>query len=399
MKILFLKDNFVFGGDVKFFYNLILPFTKSKNNTISIICNNFDEDTNELYSPIKKKCDFFFEKISLIKNIFTIYKYNLIVKIINKFLYIFLPIKITYLVFKYIKIIKSVGPDIVISCNGGYPGSHRCLAIVYASKILKISSIMIVASTPAKKKGLFYIYENLIDYFVTHSVSKIFTNSKYQKMLLYRDRNILLQKLHTIYNGIKINKKKFKKINFKKKLINLGVISRLDKEKNLDKLIKLMFFLKNEKKNYCLTVVGKGDEEENLKKIAKKLGVKSKVRFVGFVKNKHINRHLKKMDIFLFPSELEGLPYSVLEAINEGIPVISGNSGGLNEIFLNQKDILSITSVTPLKLKKCILKYVNSSSMANKLRKKAYIKLNLFFNIDKMTFLFKRNIIKLTSND
>ena len=75
---------------------------------------------------------------------------------------------------------------------------------------------MIVASTPAKKKGLFYIYENLIDYFVTHSVSKIFTNSKYQKMLLYRDRNILLQKLYTIYNGIKINKKKFKKINFKK---------------------------------------------------------------------------------------------------------------------------------------------------------------------------------------
>ena len=399
MKILFLKDNFVFGGDVKFFYNLILPFTKSKNNTISIICNNFDEDTNELYSPIKKKCDFFFERTSLIKSIFTIYKYNLLVKIINKFLYIFLPIKIAYLVFKYIKIIKSFSPDIVISCNGGYPGSHRCLAIVYASKILKISSIMIVASTPAKKKGLFYIYENLIDYFVTHSVSKIFTNSKYQKMLLYRDRNILLQKLYTIYNGIKINKKKFKKINFKKKLINLGVISRLDKEKNLDKLIKLMFFLKNEKKNYCLTVVGKGDEEENLKKIAKKLGVKSKVRFVGFVKNQHISRHLKKMDIFLFPSELEGLPYSVLEAINEGIPVISGNSGGLNEIFLNQKDILSITSVTPLKLKKCILKYVNSSSMANKLRKKAYIKLNLFFNIDRMAFLFKQNIIKLTLND
>ena len=44
MKILFLKDNFVFGGDTKFFYNLILPFTKSKKNNISIICNNYDKD-------------------------------------------------------------------------------------------------------------------------------------------------------------------------------------------------------------------------------------------------------------------------------------------------------------------------------------------------------------------
>ncbi len=396
-KILFFEDNFVFGGDVKFFFHLILPFVK--NSKVNILCNNFDKNTENLFNPIKKKCIFYFESLNLYSQFITKNKYNFFIKILNKILYIFLPIKIFYFIFKYIKILKSINPNILVSCNGGYPGSAKCLAIIFASKLLGISSVMIVASTPGNKNIFFSIYEDLIDWFIKNSALKLFTNSKHQLNLLHSKRNIPRNKLTVIYNGLKINKTKLKKLNFKKKIINIGVTSRLDKAKNLDKLIELIFNLKNEKKIFRLTIVGEGEEKKNLIKIAKKYNIIDRIKFVGFVDNSKINLYLKSMDIFIFPSELEGLPYSVLEAINLGVPIISANSGGLNEVFFNKRHILCAAPLNVLQLKECLFRYVNNINFATDLRNKAFLKLNLLFNINKMEFLFQKYIFQVILND
>jgi glycosyltransferase involved in cell wall biosynthesis len=398
IKICFFIDNFVFGGDVKFFFNLISPFARYRNS-VSVLCNDFDVKTKIFYNPIKRNCNFYFQSINSYSKFFFKNRDNIFIKIINKILYSFLPLKILYFVLKYKKFLKSIKPDIVISCNGGYPGSAKCLAVNYASKLLGLSSVMIIASIPGKKNNFFSIYESLIDILTKKSVSKLFTNSKHQLNLLHLKRNIARNKITVIYNGLKINKKKFKKINFKKKIINIGVISRLDKTKNLEKIIELIFNLRNETKIFRLMIVGDGEQKENLIRITKKFNVIDRVNFVGFIDNNKINSYLRKMDIFIFPSELEGLPYSVLEAINEGVPVISANSGGLNKVMLNKKQILCASPLTVLKLKECLFKYINNSKFADDLRRNAFLKLNLLFNINKMEFLFKKYIFQIISND
>ena len=57
-----------------------------------------------------------------------------------------------------------------------------------------------------------------------------------------------------------------------------------------------------------------------IKKLVQHSNLEDKVIFTGTVNNVH--EYLKKMDIFLLPSRFEGQPYSVIEALASGLPVL-----------------------------------------------------------------------------
>jgi glycosyltransferase involved in cell wall biosynthesis len=51
---------------------------------------------------------------------------------------------------------------------------------------------------------------------------------------------------------------------------------------------------------------------------------------IGFTKD--VNKYLSIVDLFVFPSKKEGIPISITEALTMGIPVITFNSRGCNEL-------------------------------------------------------------------
>ncbi len=64
---------------------------------------------------------------------------------------------------------------------------------------------------------------------------------------------------------------------------------------------------------------------------AESLGVQQAVRLMGFQKN--VYDYLNAADLFLLPSQSEGLPLSILEAMAMGVPVIATPVGGIPEII------------------------------------------------------------------
>ena len=63
--------------------------------------------------------------------------------------------------------------------NGGYPGSVRCLSIIFAAKILGIRNYLVVASIPSKKSFKTF-YDTILDSITLTSVEEVIINSKNQ---------------------------------------------------------------------------------------------------------------------------------------------------------------------------------------------------------------------------
>jgi glycosyltransferase involved in cell wall biosynthesis len=75
-----------------------------------------------------------------------------------------------------------------------------------------------------------------------------------------------------------------------------------------------------------LLLVGDGTLGEDLKQRAAALGIADGVRFLGF--RRDIRRILAATDVFLFPSQQEGLPCAVQEALAMGVPVVATDVRG-----------------------------------------------------------------------
>lgn len=90
--------------------------------------------------------------------------------------------------------------------------------------------------------------------------------------------------------------------------------------------------LNEEGYNYEYCLAGGGDNR-HLKSMAEKYGVADKIKFLGSLPHDKIFEYLDKIDIYIHPSKVEGLPRALLEAMGRGCPSIGSNIGGIPELL------------------------------------------------------------------
>lgn len=116
--------------------------------------------------------------------------------------------------------------------------------------------------------------------------------------------------------------------NKEKRIVNAG---RLDEQKNHLLLIRAFSrFVKNHPE-YTLEIYGKGSLKEQLECEIKTLGIEEK----AFVKDFSYDLHssMKTAEMFVLSSDFEGLSNALLEAMMMGIPCISTDCAGSDEII------------------------------------------------------------------
>lgn len=79
-----------------------------------------------------------------------------------------------------------------------------------------------------------------------------------------------------------------------------------------------------------LMLVGDGPERPAAEDLCRELNLCDEVRFVG--RQEQMEDILAIADLFLLPSETESFGLAALEAMAAGVPVVTSNAGGLNEI-------------------------------------------------------------------
>jgi glycosyltransferase involved in cell wall biosynthesis len=234
--------------------------------------------------------------------------------------------------FNFLKIIKEERPDI-IHVNSSKAGGLGALA----GRVMRIRKIIYtIHGWPFKEPRDIFVRAIiwLMSYVSALLATQNITISK-EDYDLTRFMLFVKRKTIHIHNGIsKIN---FLERDSARKILApdlneglwIGVIAELHRNKNLDFLIEGFAQIKN-KENLLCVIIGEGEEKKKLGDLVNRLGLDEKVRFVGFVKD--APRYLGAFDIFVLPSVKEGLPYTILEAGQRGLPVIGSDISGIREI-------------------------------------------------------------------
>jgi glycosyltransferase involved in cell wall biosynthesis len=118
---------------------------------------------------------------------------------------------------------------------------------------------------------------------------------------------------------------------------NLLYLSRVEVAKGVFELLDAFQILKQRNPAYTLTIGGDGPDLEALKAYAKTLEL-SDVTFTGFLKGQAKVDCYRQGSLFCFLSYTEGMPNAVLEALAMGLPVVSSDAGGLQDILRDREN-------------------------------------------------------------
>jgi glycosyltransferase involved in cell wall biosynthesis len=169
--------------------------------------------------------------------------------------------------------------------------------------------------------------------------------NKSYKSLLIDYFNILDKKIHYLPYIIDDENEDFSPIE-NKKVFNILFAGTLTEQKGVDYLRDIVTYLSSKSffKDLKFFIAGQGDQGYIVKELTTRF---SNVHFFGFVKE--MNELYQKTDISIVPSRWETVSYITLESQSRGIPVVSFDIPGPQDIIVDgqtgflvkPKDIIS----------------------------------------------------------
>lgn len=112
-------------------------------------------------------------------------------------------------------------------------------------------------------------------------------------------------------------------------LLHIGFIGRLEYQKDPLLFVEMMTFLPE----YSATIIGDGALAPMVKQEIIKRGLSERVHMVGELTHGEALKTLATLSVVVLTSRWEGLPVLVLESMGMGVPVVSMNVSGLEEII------------------------------------------------------------------
>lgn len=106
----------------------------------------------------------------------------------------------------------------------------------------------------------------------------------------------------------------------------------LSRRKGAGHIPSLVKDLRNEP-NIFFLIAGAGEEEEVINQSLLSEGLESQVRMLGNVPNQAMVQHLAAADVLIAPSEEEGFPNILLEAMAMSLPFVTFDVGGVSEVI------------------------------------------------------------------
>jgi len=117
--------------------------------------------------------------------------------------------------------------------------------------------------------------------------------------------------------------------------VAVGAVARLSKEKGLHYLLEAFAVVAGRHPQARLVLAGEGPERQRLERLAARLGLGRRVRFLGEVPHEQVPEVLQQLDIFAMPSTYEGFGVAALEAEAMEVPVVASRIHGIPDVVLD----------------------------------------------------------------
>jgi glycosyltransferase involved in cell wall biosynthesis len=236
--------------------------------------------------------------------------------------------------------------------------------------------------TPRRSKIMRLIYR-----LSTH----VLANSKEIRRLLLERDGLPREKIHVIHNAVDCdqfvhaqqNKNKlFPGLNETAKLIAV-VANMHSSAKGHERLIAAARIVCRQAPQAAFLLIGDGQERPRLEQEAEAAGLKKNLLFLG--QRQDIPELLACCDLSVVPSESEGLPNALLEAMAAGLPVVATQVGGIPEVVETGVTGLLVPSGDPDALANAILLVLQDSTLATRLARAGQARMRTHFSFERLT--------------
>jgi glycosyltransferase involved in cell wall biosynthesis len=170
---------------------------------------------------------------------------------------------------------------------------------------------------------------------------------------------------HIIYNGVDLG---IYKPGKKAKHPSILYVGRLTTAKSIHILLNAFVQIKKDISNATLTIAGDGPNRQKLEKLSTKLGLSSKVTFLGKVSEEEKIKLYQEAWVFVNPSLLEGWGITTIEANACGTPVIASNVAGLRDAVVDGKTGILVPYGSSHALSIAITTILNNTRLRQNLR-------------------------------
>lgn len=149
-------------------------------------------------------------------------------------------------------------------------------------------------------------------------------------------------------------------------------VGRLVHRKGVDTVLRALPAIAENCPDVAYVVVGTGPDQGRLERLAKRLGVANRVRFVGTVDHDRLPLYYSAADLFVMPAredppDVEGFGLVFLEANACGTPVIGARTGGIPDAIVDGETGLLVPANAPEALAEAATRILTTLGLADTL--------------------------------
>jgi len=184
-------------------------------------------------------------------------------------------------------------------------------------------------------------------------------------------------------------------VDFCNKTFTIGSIGRLSTEKGYTYLIEALALLIKEGIDARLVIIGEGYDRSFLEKLVEQFVLIDRVSMPGY--RAHARNYIPFFDVFVISSFTEGLPVTLLEAMQARTPIVATKAGGIPRVLKNCQEGLLVETCSSESLAQAIHNVYLDPSLANKLIMFAYQKATTEYTSAKMALQYLQIYKTITS--
>lgn len=179
------------------------------------------------------------------------------------------------------------------------------------------------------RERLFQVYKRTgLKVLVKHA-DRILCVSEYEQMLIERDFPEAAAKILLLPNGVNLEDLKKVRRHSSEGLKILSV-SRLERYKNLDRLMEAVGILRKRGMEAKLTIVGRGPYKQRLKSLSERLGIVELVDWKENLTEAQLRGEYASSSVFVLLSSDEAFSIAAAEALVLGLPTVLADAVALS---------------------------------------------------------------------
>lgn len=165
-------------------------------------------------------------------------------------------------------------------------------------------------------------------------------------------------------------------------------VGRLSPEKRPDLFLRMSQILATAHPHITFLVVGGGPLREELERMTRQCGLAGRVRFTGV--RHDVDRLVRGAEVLVCPSDTEGTPRAVIEAMVHAVPIVATDVGGLPDLITNQVTGVLVQPGSSAVLARAVGDLLTNPLLARSLAEAGAEHARHFFAVDRMAVAVAR---------